>query len=119
MNGGPDDFQEWQSFQRRRNFSKRYIVSLIWHWDVRTWTFAGVYEVQAVEGPRKGPEPEFNKENFYEYKTKREVAFDCHIGMEVEFTGKLPRNAYLLGERALCDKILVRVDETGSTGFRS
>jgi hypothetical protein len=39
--------------------------------------------------------------------------------MEVEFTGKLPRNAYLLGERALCDKILVRVDETGSTGFRS
>ena len=49
-------FEEWQSFQEKRNFGRRFVVALI-HGEGDCWRFAGVYEVMgepkdAVESHR-------------------------------------------------------------------
>ncbi|HEU4562805.1 MAG TPA: GIY-YIG nuclease family protein [Longimicrobium sp.] len=48
-------FDEWQGWQRKRNFERPYVISLISLRTANHWLFAGVYEVRGStwhEGPR-------------------------------------------------------------------
>mgnify|MGYP001469427237 CR=1 FL=1 len=37
-------FEEWQQIQTKKNFNRKYVISLIWV-EENKWMFAGVYEV--------------------------------------------------------------------------
>jgi hypothetical protein len=39
-----DEFEEWQSWQTKKNFTKKYLASFITY-DINLWMFAGVYEI--------------------------------------------------------------------------
>lgn len=42
---GNGEFDEWQSYQRRRNFSRQLVIALIRKQEPHRWLFAGVYQV--------------------------------------------------------------------------
>jgi len=54
-----DNFKEWQERQSKRNFERKYIVSLI-SYDTNEWLFAGIY---------KSIDSEFVND-IYEYETE-------------------------------------------------
>ena len=43
-----DEFKEWQEAQTKRNFSRKYILSLI-YFDKDIWMFGGIYKVMPVK----------------------------------------------------------------------
>ena len=43
-----DEFQEWQEYQRNKNFGRPYVLSLIYY-DKDIWMFGGIYEVLPVD----------------------------------------------------------------------
>lgn len=48
-----DEFQDWQEFQRKRNFGRQYIVSLIRCEGDDKWLFAGVWIVNGEPPPEQ------------------------------------------------------------------
>ena len=103
---GSDEFDEWQSYQRRRNFSRRFVVTLIRKWEADRWLFAGVYDVCERPEPAEprsrrrareqcerwglptGWEPKFI------YQMRRRPAFGELEGRTVTFQPPPGRNAY-------------------------
>ncbi len=55
------DFEEWQSWQSRQNFGRKYIISLLQLPGANKWLFAGGF---VSEGSVY-----IEKENYYQYKT--------------------------------------------------
>ena len=54
-----DEFEEWQSFQAKRNFSCDFVVALIRQGKGSdSWRFAGVYEVRDVYEVKPPPADE-------------------------------------------------------------
>ena len=45
------EFDEWQSYQRKRNFSRKFVIALIRTQEPDRWLFAGVYEVSERPEP--------------------------------------------------------------------
>lgn len=45
------EFDEWQSYQRKRSFKRKFVIALIRKQEPDLWLFAGVYDV------RRQPEP--------------------------------------------------------------
>ena len=60
-----DAFREWQEEQSNKNFSRKYVLSLIYY-EKNTWLFGGVYEVLSQD-----PQP-IKKENWdgWKYETR-------------------------------------------------
>ena len=50
-----DEFDEWQSYQSKRNFSRKFVIALIRKQEPKRWLFAGVYEV--CERPEPADQP--------------------------------------------------------------
>lgn len=81
-------FEEWQSWQSKKNFNRDYIVSLIQLPEPNTWLFAGVYEsVSSIWN-----------EDHYDYTTKSIPEFESYSGrLKVSFT-RSGRQSYLIAE---------------------
>jgi len=84
------DFEEWQTWQSKKNFERENIVSLIQLPAADKWLFAGAYRSSGCEL--------IESENYYKYKTSEIQAL-------VEFSGRIVvdfkrsgRNSYLLAE---------------------
>jgi hypothetical protein len=82
------DFEEWQSWQRRRNFERKLVVSLVQLPQPDRWLFAGVYDsLGRVES-----------EGGYQYKLVRRHGLDELDGRLVVSFRRSGRQSYLLGE---------------------
>ena len=71
-----DEFKEWQEEQTKRNFCRKYILSLI-YFDRDIWMFGGIYEVLPVE-----PEPIEREDGWrgWRYQTKLTKKSNEYIG---------------------------------------
>ncbi|WP_252515094.1 hypothetical protein [Candidatus Pantoea bituminis] len=50
-----ESFDEWQCWQKRLEFSRRYVASLIRVPGTETWLFAGAFEQLGSEGKKRIP----------------------------------------------------------------
>lgn len=83
-------FKEWQERQTNKNFSRKYILSLIYY-DKNKWLFGGVYEVVS-------PEPELIKEgdrSLWKYETRlvnrqTDLIGRIVVGYKKEFRASYP-----------------------------
>ncbi len=83
-------FKEWQERQTNKNFSRKYILSLIYY-DKNKWLFGGVYEVVS-------PEPELIKEgdrSLWKYETElvnrqTDLIGRIIVGYKKEFRASYP-----------------------------
>lgn len=83
-------FEEWQSWQRRQNFGRALVVSLVDKGNSR-WLFAGVYRTLGVRFAEA--------EDLYRYRTERCAAFDEVDGRVIVEFKRPGRNSYLVGEK--------------------
>jgi len=85
------DFEEWQRWQSKRNFERRYVVSLISMPGTNNWLFGGLYERMGIE---------YKKEANYYYYDLEQVK-DCAelAGRLVVKFGRKFRQSYLLADR--------------------
>ena len=86
-----DEFQDWQECQTKKNFSRKYVLSLIYY-ERDVWLFAGVYEVLPI-----APIP-LKKENWvgWKYETRLIDVQKDYIGRifvryEKKFRASYPR----------------------------
>ena len=85
------DFEEWQRWQSKRNFERRYVASLISMPGMDNWLFGGLYERIGVEYKEDA--------NYYYYDLKQ--VQDCAelSGRLVVKFGRKFRQSYLLADR--------------------
>lgn len=85
------DFEEWQQWQSKRNFERRYVVSLISMPGIDNWLFGGLYQRMGVE---------YKKDANYFYYDLKQVQ-DCAelSGRLVVKFGRKFRQSYLLADR--------------------
>lgn len=84
------DFEEWQSWQSRRNFEREYIISLIQLSGPDKWLFAGVFR---SEGSLY-----IEKEKYYRYKTSELDEIKELSGRLVIMFSRSGRQSYLNAE---------------------
>lgn len=84
-------FDEWQSYQTKRNFQRPLVVSLIALATQHRWLFAGVHDVHGCK-PHRGPAA-------FRYETTRRASTDPLRGRLVVAFERPGRQSYLLGER--------------------
>jgi hypothetical protein len=85
------DFDEWQSWQRKRNFERSFVVSLISLSRDSQWLFAGVYNSEGCVWVEE------HKMNSYRLsKRARTNELEGRLIVRFERTG---RQSYLLGEK--------------------
>lgn len=80
-------FEEWQARQSKRNFQKKYVVSLIELPERSRWLFAGCYEVFGCSAKK-------NKNNRYMYETREIQCFSEYSGRIVVEYEKKFRQSY-------------------------
>jgi hypothetical protein len=100
------NFKEWQEDQTKKNFEKKYILSLIYI-NKHEWLFAGIYKSLDVK--------EFKNENGkarYKYKTKLLENGQEFIGKLVVSFEKGFRASYLVLENHLNDLLLCEIRKT-------
>lgn len=73
----PENFEEWQSWQSKRNFDCKYVLSLIDFKDRGYFMFAGIYEVLGCEGDVS---VEWTDKKYYKYKTRLTEMYSEYIG---------------------------------------
>ncbi|MDE0041708.1 MAG: GIY-YIG nuclease family protein [Candidatus Poribacteria bacterium] len=97
------NFNDWQSWQSKKNFERKFVVSLINlpHQKYK-WLFAGVYQSAGVE--RKWSEEHQMHHYWYEL-TEHEDYKEMNGRMVVNLSGR-SRQSYLYAEK-WCDKILL------------
>lgn len=83
-------FDEWQSWQGKRNFDRRFVVSLIALPQASKWLFAGVHNSEGCE------QLEMNRR--YRYRTSRRAGVQDLDGRLVVRFERRGRAAYLRGE---------------------
>jgi hypothetical protein len=86
------DFEDWQSWQSKRNFEREYIVSLIQLNKNNSWLFAGVYKSLSSEH-FKGENPH------YSYKTEEVKTLNEYTGRIVVDFKRSGRQSYLVTEK--------------------
>ena len=84
------DFEEWQSWQSRRNFERKYIISLLKLPGADKWLFAG--------GFRSEGSTYIEKEKYYRYKTSELDEFKELAGRLVIMFSRSGRQSYLNAE---------------------
>lgn len=90
-----DKFEEWQSIQKRNNFGRKYVVSLIQAYQTRRWLFAGAFLQNGIKG--RFPYGTL-KEDHYHYDMTRVPELSEYAGrMYVDFEKQM-RMSYLNGE---------------------
>lgn len=92
-------FDDWQSWQTRKNFERDYILSLVNLPQPNKWLFAGVYRQTGCRPPEAGS-------NLYRYETELLDEFADLIGRLVVIFSRPGRSSYLKAER-WADSLLV------------
>ena len=82
------EFQNWQNWQSKKNFERRYILSFI-YFDEGEWMFAGIYESLGSKW----------KEDHYQYETRLTKKNSSLIGRLIIRFDKKFRQSYLTLER--------------------
>jgi hypothetical protein len=101
------EFDEWQRWQSKRNFSRPYIVSLIQAKHSQRWLYAGTYTVLGVED--KQPRDETWQQDFYRYDLRRMNIADEYAGrMYVQSVYK-GRTSFLNGETLNADLLIQEI----------
>ena len=98
------DFDEWQSWQTKRNFERKYVVSLIALPQTDQWLFAGVYRSHGAEW-REEP----GGSECYYYNLERDRACDELAGRMVLAFTRSGRQSYLNAENWAGDVDLAQV----------
>lgn len=83
-------FEEWQSWQTKRNFERKFITSLIQLPQSNKWLFAGVFESFGCEFKPDS--------NLFKYKTAVIGSLDSLAGRVIVEFKRSGRNSYLLAE---------------------
>lgn len=91
------DFNKWQSWQSKKNFNRKFVVSLI-SMNGDCWLFAGVYEARSV---RKVDDP-----HHFDYDLVEDKSCVGMNGRLVVSHARHARQSYRTGE-SCADKILV------------
>jgi hypothetical protein len=91
---GVDEFQQWQEYQRRRNFTREMIVSLIELEHQDKWLFVGVYKVLGHEK---------KSEKHIAYSTELIKGQEDLIGRVVVHHKRVARQSYIYGEKDSVD----------------
>jgi hypothetical protein len=88
-------FQEWQEYQRQRNFDCDKIVSLI-HLAGDKWLFVGVWNVLGVKA--RVPRPN-SSESWFKYSTSELPGLDHLAGRTIISFKRTFRASYLIGKK--------------------
>jgi hypothetical protein len=86
------EFDEWQSWQSKRNFELQFVISLIGLPQQDSWLFVGAYESLGCKRTKGG-------DYQYQYQLERRPQFDQFEGRIVVSFKRPGRQSYLLGER--------------------
>lgn len=86
-------FQKWQEWQTKNNFTKPYILSLIYY-KPSVWIFAGIYEVHSKIKV---------SENHYDFNTSLSPISEKLIGRLLIFYDKKFRNSYPHAKTIIAD----------------
>lgn len=98
-----ETFDDWQCWQKRLEFSRRYVVSLIRVPGTETWLFAGAFEQLGNTGKQPYPDRE---ELYYHYNLMKIPETEEYVGrMYVSFKNSA-RNFIRLGE-SIQDELVV------------
>jgi len=89
-------FDEWQSWQGKRNFSRPYVVSLIQAKNAQRWLYAGTFAVVGVE--EKQQRALTWQSECYHYNLKRIEVSDDYSGRMYVQSNYKGRTSYLNGE---------------------
>lgn len=93
-------FDVWQCWQKRLEFSRRYVVSLIRVPGTETWLYAGAYEQLGNRGKQAYPNRE---ELYYQYNLQKITETEEYAGrMYISFKNSV-RNFIRLGESIQSD----------------
>ena len=84
------DFEEWQSWQSKKNFERKYIITLLQLPGNDKWLFAGGFISEGNEY--------IEKEKYYKYKTKKINEFNDLSGRLVVSFKRSGRQSYLNAE---------------------
>lgn len=84
------DFHEWQSWQRRRNFERPYVIALIQLRETHRWLFAGVYESNGAQWK--------SERTSYRYDLRSDAACADMAGRLVITFTRTGRQSYLNAE---------------------
>ncbi len=84
------EFEEWQSWQSRRNFEREYIISLLQLPSANKWLFAGGYVSKGSDY--------IEKEKYYKYNTAELNDFEEFSGRLVVEFARPGRQSYLNAE---------------------
>lgn len=84
------DFDNWQAWQSRRNFSRRFVVSLIDAGGAR-WLYAGLFEVKGTKAIEE-PKPHFI------YDLRWIASADEYVGRLYVKSAYKERASYVRGE---------------------
>lgn len=84
------DFEDWQSWQSRKNFERKYIISLLQLPGVDKWLFAGGFYSEGSEC--------IEKEKYYQYRTSEIDEFKSLAGRLVVDFSRSGRQSYLNAE---------------------
>ena len=108
---GNDEFDEWQSYQSKRNFTRPLVIALIRKQEPDRWLFAGVYQVcdkrelddhvarrRAHEQSEQWGLPATWEPKFI-YQMRRRCAFGELEGLTVTFRQPPGRNPYRLADK--------------------
>lgn len=106
-----DSFTKYQERQNGRNFSRKYILSLIQTENKAEWLFAGIYHVQG-DPVKKGER--------YFYETKLTALYNDLIGRLIVKFKKPYRGSYLYAEKLSDITILsIREERLSVSDFKS
>ena len=94
-------FEDWQSRQTRKNFSRKYVVSLIQSGNSQRWLYAGTFTVICCSG-LPVPSSEWDGD-FYTYELERVVAADKYEGRMYVQSQYKERQGYPRGETLALD----------------
>ena len=115
------DFDEWQRWQRRKNFERMFVISLINLPPQRdSWLFAGIYSSRGVESKWL----EERKREYHYYELTEEQAYKEMNGRLVVTFARPGRASYLRAEkwsdRILLSEIYVERQSIGEfPGFKA
>lgn len=99
-------FDEWQCWQKRLEFSRRYVVSLIRIPGTETWLFAGVFQQTGYEGKKAYPDRE---ELYHQYHLQKIPETEEYAGrMYISFKNKV-RNFIRLGESIQSELVICAI----------
>ena len=91
-------FEEWQRWQTRKNFERKFVLSLITMPGQHRWLFAGVYYSSGAQW--------LEKDGYYYYKLTEDQSCTEMNGRLVVTFSRSGRQSYLKAEK-WCDKILL------------